>query len=415
MRWCATGHEGALEALIARLGATAWPQAPEGFEHVTPPRPMRVVLRGPLEGSRGHARVIVKWSRPDTLADHVSRHVRGGKGVREGQVLRALKAAGVRVPEVLAYADEGEDVVVTHFVDGLMPLPPADEAPAGLLEDVAVLLALAHAAGLRHADLHAGNLALSGELPLLVDLGSARMGKPISDGERARVLAALAHGLLDGARRTQCLRALIAYMRQVHGGDGRTEARALARDVESELRLVRRRFRRGRDRRATRTGKHFELIATGSGLTGIRNRDTTDASWLDRAASWLETQAEDAQPLKADGRIQRLGPLVLKYYDGVAPGRLPRPVRAFRMAYALRNRGIPAPVPHLAVTDEHGAGVLASAYIDASNLHDLIATGRYAALPAAERRSLLEHIGRTLRLMHDAEVTHRDLKAPNLL
>lgn len=415
MRWSTAGYEASLDALLTRLAATSWPQPPEGFESVTPPRPMRMVLRGALDGPRGHAPVIVKWSRPDTLADHVSRTVRGGKGVREGKVLRALKAASVRVPEVLAYTDEGEDVLVTAYVDDLTELPSPDEAPAPLVEDVAMLIALAHAAGLRHDDLHAGNLALAGRAPMLVDLGSARIGKPIQPTERVRVLAETAHGLLGDARRSQRLRALIAYMRQVEGGNGRIPAREISRAIEDELRLVRRRYRRGRDRRATRSGRHFEVFATGTGVHGIRNRDTTDADWIARAERWLREPPEGGVALKTGGRVLRSDDVVIKHYDGVSSGRLARPLRAFRMAYALRVRGIPAPVPHLALATEDGAGLVATGFIDAPNLHDFVAEGRYEALDVPARRRLLEHLGRTLRRMHEAEVSHRDLKAPNLL
>ena len=250
---------------------------------------------------------------------------------------------------------------------------------------------------------------------MLIDLGSARIGKPIAPSELVKVLAGLAHGLLAGARRSQQLRALIAYLRQVHGGDGREPARALARKIEAELRLVRRRFRRGRDRRATRSGKHFEVFATESGVSGIRNRDTTDREWIERAEGWLRDPPPDATALKAAGRVMQTGEVVVKHYDGVAAGRLPRPLRAFRMAYALAVRGIAAPTPHLALAEDDGAGIVATAFIDAPNLHDFIAEGRYEALETADRRRLLENLGRTLRRMHDAEVSHRDLKAPNLL
>ncbi len=409
------GYDDVLDALLARLAETTWPDAPAGFVHVKEPRPMRVILQGPVDGPRGHAPVIVKWSRPDTLADHVSKAVRGGKGVREGTVLRALRTAGVRVPEPLAFTDEGEDVLVTAFLADVTPLPSADRVAPGLLEDVAMLVAVAHAAGLRHDDLHAGNLALRDGLPVLVDLGSARIGKPIQEGERVAVLADLAHGLLGDARRTQRLRALIAYMRQVHGGNGRAAARTLSRRIEDELRLVRRRFRRGRDRRATRSGKHFEVFATETGVTGIRNTDETDRDWIARAEDWLRDPPPEATALKAAGRVLRSGDVVLKHYDGVTRGRLPRPLRAFRMAYALGVRGIPAPTPLLALAEEHGAGIVATRFVDAPNLHDFLAAGRYEALDVAARRRLLERLGRTIRRMHDAEVSHRDLKAPNLL
>ncbi|MDA1195300.1 MAG: phosphotransferase [Planctomycetota bacterium] len=415
MRWTATGFESSLAAFIARLAETPWPGPPEGFRHLDEPRPMRAVLAGRLPGAPLRAEVVVKWSRPDSLADRISRGVRGGKGVREGRVLRALRKAGIRVPDVLAYADDEVDLVVTGFIDGLQSLPRADNASPALLEDVATLLALAHAAGLRHRDLHADNLALTGRAPILVDLGSARMGRPLGAGERTRALAGLELGLMAGARRSQRLRALIHYTRQIEGGDGRAAARALLRPIEAETRRLRRSFWRGRDRRATRGGTHFEVFATERGVQGVRNRDATDSSWITHADAWLQAPPDGATPLKTDGSVLRAGEFVFKRYEGVATGRLPRPIRAFRLAYALRNRGLPAPQPLLAVAETGGAGLYVAEWIDAPNLHDFAATGRLAALTAAERRRLLEELGRTLRRMHAAEVTHRDLKAPNLL
>ena len=63
--------------------------------------------------------------------------------------------------------------------------------------------------------------------------------------------------------------------------------------VEDELRLVRRRYRRGRDRRATRSGRHFEVFATETGVQGIRNRDTTDADWIARHVEGRAVSLED--------------------------------------------------------------------------------------------------------------------------
>ena len=415
MRWCAPGFETALETLLDRLDAATWPGPPEGFTHLTPPRPMRVVLEGRLDGPTRQTRVVVKWSRPDTIADRVSRRVRGGKGVREGRVLQGLRKASVRVPEVLAYTDVDHDVVITAFEEGLRPLPPGDLATSTEIDAVATLLALAHGAGLRHGDLHAGNIALQGATPVLVDLGGARLGPVLTDVERRVALAELAHGLLGETRRSQRFRALIAYLHCLHGRDGRTEAREVAPKIEDALLGVRRRYRRGRDRRATRSGKHFELFTTATGIKGVLHTDVADHAWIEPAADWLTDWPDDAEPLKAGGDVVVIEDVVVKRYAGVASGRLPRPVRAFRMAYALRNRGIAAPTPYLALADDTGAGLYVAGYVPAPNLHDFIADGSLGALEKPARHRLLERLGRTIRLMHDAEVTHRDLKAPNLL
>jgi len=424
VQWCETGFEKAFRGLRTALEAAAWPAPPAGFAHLLPPRPMRVLLSGSLTGPDGDIAVVVKWSRPDTLADRVSHRLRGGKGAREGAVLRQLGEAGVAVPRALAFSDEGVDVLVTETVEGLRPLPAADGASPAEIEALARLLATAHGAGLSHRDLHAGNLALRAGEPILVDLGSARIRAPLEPAERILDLARLQHGLLGGTRRSQRLRALTAYLHAAGESDARTLARRLAERIEQTARLVTRHYRRGRDRRARRNGKHFALFATTRTARGVRCRDHTDASWRAHADDWLEGPPEDSLDLKAGGQVVSLaspdgaGDIVLKYFDAVASGRLPRPMRAFRRAFALQNRGIPVPQPLLAATLADGAGCYVSPYLPAPDLHAFSAGGRggdLAALSRSNRTALLVQIGRTLRGMHEAEVSHRDLKAPNLL
>ena len=132
MRWAADGHRTALAALIPLLDPLRWPCVP-GFSAVTPPRPMRAVLRGALPGPAGPVQVALKWQRPHRAADHAARRLRGGKGPREGRVLAVLRAAGVAVPEVLAYASS-PDVLLTRWCEGLTPLPAADDAPLATVD-----------------------------------------------------------------------------------------------------------------------------------------------------------------------------------------------------------------------------------------------------------------------------------------
>ena len=395
---------------------------------------MRIVMRGvtaasdalPASSPGGAHAVVVKWSRPTRVEDHVSHGLRGGKGVREGNVLLALAERGVAAPTPLAFSDEEGDVLVTEEIPDLEPMPPADLAGPALVRAVANLIADAHDAGLRTRDLHAGNLALSRSTPLLVDLGSARVGASLSERERVRALARLQHGLLGGARRSQRLRALGAYLEAAGDEDPRTSARALADGIEERARVVRRRYRRGRDRRAKRSGKHFRQFTSGRIERGARCRDFTDETWEARADSWLHAPPTDAISLKAGGHVLRTSAgqaqVVLKYYDGAAKGRVPRALRAFRRAYALQNRGVPVPQPLLATTgntaEGDASGVYAATWIDGQDLHAFSAGGRdgaYGLLPLREQRGFLARLGRMLRALHDAEVTHRDLKSPNLL
>ncbi|MHC5012792.1 MAG: lipopolysaccharide kinase InaA family protein, partial [Planctomycetota bacterium] len=197
----------------------------------------------------------------------------------------------------------------------------------------------------------------------------------------------------------------------------------LAREVEAKAHRLTRRYRRARDRRATRTGRHFEVFGPGGGGRGVRVR-SSPAGWKEAAPAWLEADPEGAVWMKGRGRVLRArlagreGDVVMKRYAPVAAGRLPRALRAFRMAVALDHRGVAVPEPLFAAAGRNTAGFLLSAHVDAPDLHRFVhGPGRnaYRALTPSARRAFLSRLGRFLRDLHEAEVSHRDLKAPNLL
>jgi len=412
MRWSAHGAEAVLEAARKRFGEAVWPDPPDGFELLGAPRAMRRVLGGSLDGRE----VVVKWNRPVTTTDRVARALRGGKGPREGRILRALHERGVPVPTPLAYTDEGPDLLVMARVENGRSLPAPGHLPAALIERVGELLGRAYAAGLRHRDLHPGNLLLSDGAPILLDLGGARLVR--HSGGEVRELGRLQHGLAAPLSHAGRLRGLKAWLREAEVPTVRLHD--LMRRVDREAREITRRYRRGRDRRATRTGRHYEVFDVPGGGTGVRRRETP-SFWPAALPEWLEVDPPEASPLKSDGRVLRTrlpgldADVVLKRYEAAASGRLPRAVRAFRKAVWLEHRGIEAPTPLLALEGPDGASLLVSRFVaDAVDLHTLL-LDEGEGLTRAERATLADHLGRFLRHMHDAEISHRDLKAPNLL
>jgi len=416
MRWCAPAYEAAFDRLVHALRYADWPTPPAGFAVTGKVLPMRMVLSGVVEGPQGPEPVIVKWSRPVTATDRVVKRVRGGKGPREGRALRALEAAGVRAPVALGFIDDDVDCLLARRLEH-EDLPAANDATADDLEAVARLLADAHAAGMRHRDLHADNLGQTTDGPALIDLGGARIDEPLSDRQRIVELARLRHGLLGGARRTQRLRALRAYG-QLVANDARELSRTWAPEVEGRARRIARKYRRGRDRRPTRSGRHYEHFTSTNATSAVRDRDETSGAWQAWLDEVLEKTVDGGCPhgeaLKEGGRVMRVnrpdggGHVVVKTYEPVAPGRLPRPLRAFYAATALRNRHVEVVRPLMAGARADGSGVLVSAYVDAPNLHALASSGGVPARVSAS-------IGRALRAMHESEMRHRDLKAPNLL
>jgi tRNA A-37 threonylcarbamoyl transferase component Bud32 len=416
--WAAPGLEPLVRAFAARLAATPWPGPPAGCTALAPAREMRAVFAGTL--APGGPAVVAKWHRPVTWLDRLARRLTGGRGPREARVLASLVARGLPVPEPLGASDDAVDVLLTRRIEGLAPLPPVTAAPRALVEEVARLLARLHAAGLVHRDLTAANLALGRGGPVLVDLGGARLADGSSRRRALAHLAQAAHGLLHGASRSVRARGLRTWL--TASGRPSSAWRAWAPDVERALVRRARRHHRRRELRAGRPGRHFALFGA-DGATGVRRVPETPAHWEQDAPRWHAGPLPGEQVLKAGGRVVRAdlpgaGPCVVKRYAGVAHGRVPRPVKVFRRAVALEERGLDVARALLACAGPAGAGVLVSAHVDAPDLAALTAGGARRALaswPVTRRRACLEALGRSLRRLHDAEVSHRDLKPSNLL
>jgi tRNA A-37 threonylcarbamoyl transferase component Bud32 len=409
-----------VRALAERLAATPWPGPPAGFLPLAPPRAMRSVFAGPLALPEGDVPVVVKWHRPVTWLDRIARRFTGGRGPREAELLAAVRAGGLPAPEPLGSAHEPVDLLVTRRLEGLVPLPEAGAAPRALVESVAHLLARLHAAGVVHRDLTRANLGLLSGRPVLVDLGGARLAETSGRARRLAHLAQVAHGFLHGASRATAARGLRAWLETL--GEPKDAWRRWTGPVANVLAERVRRHHRRRERRPARAGRHFALFRS-EGVLGVRREPEAPAAWERLVAGWIGADPARAAPLKADGSVLRADlpgreeACVLKRYAGVAPGRLARPVAAFRRAVALGERGLDVAPVLLAAAGPGGAGVLVSAHLEAPDLLALT-NGPQSAFhrwPAARRRACLEALGRALRRMHDAEVSHRDLKPSNLL
>lgn len=421
MDWARPGAESLVQEVRRRLAAAPWPAAPEGFVPLGRLRPMRAVYEGTLDGHGGPVRVVLKRHQADRLVQRWLRVARGGRGPREGRVLRALEQAGIPVPTVLGWSDEGEDFLLTQYLEPLRPLPAGDQLSRADLGSLATLLSQAHRRGLRHRDWHARNLALGPEGAVLLDLGGARLGRALSEPQRIEALARLDHGLFGAARRAQRLRALAVYTHVIHPGDARrarAALRAWAGPIERRSRAVARAYRRGRDRRALRSGPHFDRFVTREGGSAARYRDQTDEGWRAALESWVAPASAGARELSR--RVERrLAPdgrdVVLKRFPPTGRGRRPYARAAFAMAHALRNRWIPVPLALGYASSPTRGSVLVSESLPHLDLDAFVRGGAMGQVGTPGWRALLNCLGRTLRAMHEADVTHRDLKAPNLV
>ncbi len=415
--WSLPGLEGALGALAQSAARSVWPAPPSGFTPLAPARPMRAVFTGPLTTPAGTLEVVLKAHRPVTAFDRVKLLLRGGRGPREGRLLRRLTELGLPVPEALGYDDVHADVLVTRRLQGLEPLPAPRAASRALVERVATLLARLHRAGLVHRDLTAANLGLLKGEPLLVDLGGARLGGTPTARRALEQLAQAAHGLLYGASRAQAARGLRVWL--TAAGHGPQAWRAWIHDVEQARQARLRRHHRRRERRIARSGRHFAALEA-PGFVGVLRVPQVPEAWHALVPAWLDAALPAAERLKGQHVLGIKSPegrdLVLKRYAAAAPGRRPRALRAFRSAVTLEERGLPVARALLAAWRPGGASVLVSERLDAPDLDRILRREPvYVTWSPTRRRALLAGLGRALRAMHEAEVAHRDLKSPNLL
>lgn len=313
---------------------------------------------------------------------------------------------------------------------------------------LAKLCAAAHRAGVDHRDFHAGNLlvrvshaaadGLAVPELFLIDLPSVRLSRGMSWRRAAAGLVMLGAAWSAIASRSDCWRFWRAYLRE------RPELR-LADMRRTALQLIdrigerRRRVARGRDRRSLGENRDFyRLREDGAAANAVRD---LPADQLQRLL------ADPCEPL-VNG-LHR--PYKLAHRSVVVEGRLPLGGAATRVAYkrvraknwwkallfcfrrspaleawyfghALLLRGIATARP-LAVIERRwfglrGESYLATQWIDgAVNLH--VYAWRLAKRPPSERqrrtRQTAAALGRLVGRMHGWRVSHRDMKACNVL
>ena len=409
-----------------------------------------------------------------------------GPGRREWDALARARAAGLDVPEPVALARGAEEILITREIPGgrrldehlfenyFEPLPdeppypgarPPElvaifrrrrETPAGTIAPHELAYALADLvarlaeADLYLADLHPGNLLVSGGPGgwrlSLVDLASAE--HPAPPEAILKHLVQLEHffePISSTAARLRCLGRLRELLGEVPGA--RLVARATA--------AYRRDFYRRRDRRTCRESKYFRRIAGGAW------RGWATADWADAVQALLAEKGpgtffadgacgtaglsgrvdapgtpprpdKPAVPheLLKEGRtstVWRIAidggrSLIAKRHNrarerGLVRGVLgpSRSMAAFRRGHALLARGIATARPAAAV-DRRGGGrvrdtLVMTEAVAGEPLSDWLRRGP----PAAERRRVVRELARMIRRMHDAGFSHRDLKAPNIL
>lgn len=375
-------------------------------------------------------------------------------------------------------AGPGESFLATRSLAGVQPLGELLEAVAHgpdpatarkrqrLARDLGTFLARLHAAGVAHRDLHVGNILVRAEPSgrprfYLVDLYDVRVGAPLSWRARRDNLTVFNRWFALRTSRTDRLRFWRAYCRAQEGqrekADGQraegppfrplwtqglglwTSYRERALEVEARTGESNRAFWVHRDKRCLHNNRHYRRVrSTAASGHAVRDLDgealrtlladpdqpfrRPDAVWLKGSPSSSVVEFD----LTWAGQTRRV---VYKRFRVVARTdpltALVRPTPALRSwvsGHGLRERLLPTPRP-LAVFHRRRFGLAYEGYLLAEKVADARDLVRWvddlARRPAAEARGLLraqiDAVARLVRDLHHRRLSHRDLKAANIL
>lgn len=426
--------------------------------------PHRVVYRADLpEGA-----VYIKHNLVPDLRSKFRQWVRRGKARNEAKRAAHLAALGVTTIVPVALGERRhrrvllDNFLVTREIAGSVTLQALVEQGrdrAGtadmdglrrrLARALGELTARLHDGGYLHADFHPGNILVTldahGRPHLaMIDLDALRQPRRLPPRAAMANLAVLNHYFWTRSTRSDRLRFLQAYLRSRRERLG--SARAFAQGIEQETRRWAERLWRRWGKRCRGTNKYFETAAT-ERCRGVASRRLDRAEFarlLDdpdepfrrddvvvlkrsRTTTVVEIalrvdQRPQAVIYKRFNRKKRLDPLLNLF-------RPSRGWRAWQNGQHLSARGVATPA-NLAVILQGGKrpGLLRrlprDTYLVTLKAEPAVTLGKYALeiLPGlddearrAQLRRLLPALARLIRRLHERSLSHRDLKAANIL
>ena len=367
---------------------------------------------------------------------------RGPKAKLEFDRACSLSARGVKTIEPLAWARfRGRwprgSFLITRALEGTVPLdeylghhPPVTAADRRhLTTALADYIAKLHQAGVNHPDLHPGNLLIrtrGGKHEFfLIDLHDVQLGRPLDPAARHRNLVLLNRWFQLRTTRTDRLRFWMAYAGPAADPDEPSRL-----EIETARSVVGLWASRGG--RCLRENRQFRRVR-GAGVSGFAVRE------LDPGIAAGFTRDPDGPFARDDARLLKSSrsatvcvvtlptpsgprPMVYKRFqvthatDYLAAFFRPPPaLRSWKVGHAFADRRLPTPRPWL-VLHRHRLGLPGTGYLlcelvpGARNLHDALRVA-----DPEEKHGLVDDLARWVRLMHERGVSHRDLKAPNIL
>jgi hypothetical protein len=377
---------------------------------------------------------------------------------------RALAVAARGVPTVLPLAVGETCAGAGPRSSYLLTWALADTRPLGLFLEAALpswprvrqarlrqrlaaalgrFVARMHQAGITHPDLHPGNLLLQlgpDDAPslYLIDLHAVRLGAPLPWRSARANLVILNRWFMLRAGRAERLRFWQAYGRSL-GGAGGPDPHT-PRDLERRTLASNLRFWQHHDGRCVGSNRYFRRLRAGS-VSGHAVADLDpgvlaplladpDAPFRVPGVTVLK-DSPTSSVVELDLGRGAGGPrrVVYKRFavakwtkPWAALVRLTPALHSYVLGHGLRLRCLPTPRP-LAVWHRRRYGLLREGYLltekvpDALDLVAFVAT--LAELSPRERcavlRRLIDQVARLVATLHHRHLSHRDLKAANLL
>jgi tRNA A-37 threonylcarbamoyl transferase component Bud32 len=293
---------------------------------------------------------------------------------REFRVLGLLRERGIEAPEPVAWAGGGGSTYLfTREIPGARPLS-SETLTRPILLDLAGFIRRLHDAGLRHNDLHIGNVLRADGKLYIVDVHQAALSAGgLTEAERVEGVAFAVLSIYTKVSQTDLLRFILAT-----GTD--------PMEVGESFRSARRRYYMDRQSRVRRTGSDFEV----AGDLVLRRPFTAEEA----------RKVFEAPPLRVvkdlpNRRLWLAGP---ETFVKEGNGRL------WYNGFGLETRGISTP-RLLACRGNRVAGQWIRGALP---LWDHLKARGVS-------RELLHRLARLVRRMHERGVWHRDLKANNVL
>ena len=384
--------------------------------------------------------IYVKVCRVNTPRAFVRELLRPAKARLEFENAIELRRRRILTVEPLAWGTRrrwwpSESVIVTREAVGardflaVLEASPSPGERAQLAYAFAGCLARLHNAGVDHPDPHPGNFLYDPIIGLftVLDLHAIRFTKPLSWRESLAALTLLNRYFQVRASAADRLRFWHAYGAARPGLA--VDERAGALQLEAATRRSNLTFWTARLGRYTADNRDSCRVQRGA-YVGYAERDLptdfveqmlTDPDALFAAPGTVtlkDSRSSTVAVLTVRGltmvlkRFRVKSPLV-RLKNAVRPTAA---LRSWKLGRNLLDRGLPTARPLLMV-ERRRYGRPAEGYVAFEKLDDAADLAE-AVRRTADRRVLndwADKLGRLLRAMHDREVAHRDLKAPNIV